>query len=152
MGRVPLPRPLLYPAGNSPPAPERYRTQRESDASKCEARELVTGAGEDVIKGGSLRNPRGQNPEPRTQNPEPVDLHGRGLGTTAALLSPLWGWHRVPQRLSRNLVFLSDPRAMLKPRAHNATSRWAGVPTCAVAVLGPNLLAMVRTGRVPREG
>lgn len=68
------------------------------------------------------------------------------------MLSPLWGWHRVPQRLSRNLVFLSDPRAMLKPRAHNATSRWADVPTCAVAVLGPNLLAMVRTGRVPREG
>lgn len=128
MGRVPLLRPLLYPAGNSPPAPEGYRTQRESDASKCEARELVTGTGEDVVKGGSLRNPRGQ--KPRTQNPEPVDLHGRGLGTMAALLSPLWatccqapwGWHRVPQRLSRNLVFLSDPRAMLKPRAHNATS------------------------------
>lgn len=88
MGRVPLPRPLLYPAGNSPPAPEGYRTQRESDASKCEARELVTGTGEDVVKGGSLRNPRGQ--KPRTQNPEPVDLHGRGLGTMAALLSPLW--------------------------------------------------------------
>lgn len=66
MGRVPLPRSLLYPAGNSPPAPEGYRTQRESDASKCEARELVTGTGEDVVKSGSLRNPRGQ--KPRTQN------------------------------------------------------------------------------------
>lgn len=157
----PLPRPPLYPAGNSlPTLLEGYRTQRESDTPKCEVRELMTRTRKMSLRVSAL------------ESPELPDSAWEGLAAALLFLSlSLENDDRCPLHSGPNTARLcgagtgshrgsaetwvhspSGLQAVLKPRVHITTPQWSGVPTSAAAILGPNLQAMVRTGRVPRVG